>query len=297
MPDPTSLPDPIRATVDDLPASLRAVFADPPEGQRLDVEAAGLRWSALGWGAGTDRPLLLLHGVTASAAIWWRIGPVLAATGRHVVAPDLPGHGRTGGWRGRHRFEDVAADVVSFVRAAALHRPGLEVVGHSWGAMTTAALPAAGLVPETLVLVDPPVLPEAAIAGLMDDPTNRSYGSVEEARDAIVAGNPGWSPRDIDARAEALAQLQLGAARAVLLRNGDWDGGLASLADPAAADVPVWLIRGEERTGGFVPDAATPGIAARIGADRVLTIAGGPHAPQRTHPEALLVALLRALDS
>jgi pimeloyl-ACP methyl ester carboxylesterase len=131
----------------------------------------------------------------------------------------------------------------------------------------------------------------------MDDPTNRAYGSVEEARAVVVAGNPGWSPRDIDAKAEALAQLQLEAARAVLLRNGDWDGGLASLAHPAAAHVPVWLVRGEERTGGFVPDAAVPALAARVGADRILTLAGAPHAPQRTHPEALLVALLRALDS
>jgi pimeloyl-ACP methyl ester carboxylesterase len=297
VPDPTSIPDPIRATVDDLPASLRQAFADPPEGRRVEIEAAGMRWSAMGWGAGTDRPLLLLHGVTASAAIWWRIGPVLAATGRHVVAPDLPGHGRTGGWRGRHRFDEVAADVLAFVDAAGLDRPGLQVVGHSWGAMTAAALPAAGLATETLVLVDPPVLPEAAIARLMEDPTNRAYGSVEAARAVIVAGNPGWSALDIDAKAEALAQLQLEAARAVLLRNGDWDGGLTSLAHPAATDVPIWLVRGEERTGSFVPDAAVPALAARTGADRFLTLAGAPHAPQRTHPEALLVALLRALDS
>jgi hypothetical protein len=36
-------------------------------------------------------------------------------------------------------------------------------------------------------------------------------------------------------------------------------------------------------------------LAARIGAEHVLTVAGGPHSPQRTHPEATLVALLRAL--
>jgi pimeloyl-ACP methyl ester carboxylesterase len=33
-----------------------------------------------------------------------------------------------------------------------------------------------------------------------------------------------------------------------------------------------------------------------VGPARLVTIAGGPHSPQRTHPEATLVALLRALD-
>ena len=72
--------------------------------------AAGIPFSALSWGDPDGRPLLLVHGVTASAAIWWRVGPALAATGRRVVAVDLPGHGRTGHWTGRHRFRDNAAD-------------------------------------------------------------------------------------------------------------------------------------------------------------------------------------------
>ena len=69
--------------------------------------------------------------------------PALAATGRRVVAVDLPGHGRTGHWQGHHRFRDNAADVAAFVRAAGLAREDLQVVGHSWGAVTAAALPAA----------------------------------------------------------------------------------------------------------------------------------------------------------
>ena len=84
---------------------------------------------------------MLIHGVTASARIWWRVGPALAATGRRVVAPDLPGHGLTGHWTGHHRFRDNAADVAAWIRAAGLDVPDLQVVGHSWGAMTAAALP------------------------------------------------------------------------------------------------------------------------------------------------------------
>jgi pimeloyl-ACP methyl ester carboxylesterase len=102
--------------------------------------------------------------------------------------------------------------------------------------------------------------------------------------------------RGVRAKAEALTELEIDAARAVLLENGDWDGGLADISDPATDGIPIWLIRGDPATGGLVPDAALPGFAARIGADHIITLAGAPHAPQRTHPADLTAALLRALD-
>ena len=83
--------------------------------------------------------------------------------------------------------------------------------------------------------------------------------------------------------------------RAVLLENGDWDGGLGGLADPAAAGLSVWLVRGDPAQGGYVPDDALPAFAERIGADRIITIPVAPHSPQRTHPKQTIAALLRAL--
>ena len=103
--------------------------------------------------------------------------------------------------------------------------------------------------------------------------------------------NPDWSAADVLAKAEALVQVDVDAARAVLLDNGDWDGGLADLSDPAADGIPTWLIRADPSAGGYIPDAVLPGFAARIGADHILTLAGAPHAPQRTHPAATTVAL------
>ncbi len=289
-------PSPITATDADLPADLRSVFGAPPKADRVEVEAAGIRWTGLAWGEALARPLLLLHGVTASSAIWWRVGPVLAATGRRVVTPDLPGHGGTRPWLGHHRFEDNARDVAAFAREIGLDRPRLQVVGHSWGAMTAAALPAVGLVPDSLVLLDPPVLSEARIGALVHDASNRGYETLDEARAAIRSANPAWPARDVEAKAQALVDLDIEAVREVLLRNGDWDGGLAALAHPAAQDVRTWIVRGEEHAGGYVAEAAVPALAARVGWDHVVTLAGAPHAPQRTHPAALLVALLRALD-
>jgi hypothetical protein len=83
--------------------------------------------------------------------------------------------------------------------------------------------------------------------------------------------------------------------RAILLDNGDWDGGLAGLTDPRSAGVETWIVRGESASGGMLPDAALAAFVGRIGADHILTIEHGAHSPQRMHPEATLVALLRAL--
>jgi pimeloyl-ACP methyl ester carboxylesterase len=244
-----------------------------------------------------DPPLLLVHGVTSTAEIWWRTGPALAATGRHVLAPDLPGHGETGQWNGHHRFADMAADVAALARAMGIaDRPDrLAILGHSWGASIAAHLPSAGLRPARLILLDPVVLTVADALELSRDPTERVYPTLEEALPIIRAANPGWTEGDVRAKARSLTQVDETAARAVYLDNGDWDGGLAGLRDPAARGIVTWVVRGDPATGGLLPDAALRDFAALIGEDHVLTIRDGPHSPQRTHPEAFLVAVLRAL--
>jgi pimeloyl-ACP methyl ester carboxylesterase len=291
-----ALPEPIVATAADLPAAVAAALKDPPDAGVISVEAAGLRFAARTWGHADDAPLLLVHGVTASSLTWWRTGPALAAgLGRRVVAVDQAGHGRTGSWTGHHRFRDNAADVIAFAAAAGIASPELLVVGHSWGAMTAAALPAAGLRPEVIVLLDPPAIPLAALASMMDDPVEHHYDDLSEATAAIGALHPTWPFGDVIGKAEALTQFDQAAVRAVLTENGDWDGGLADLSDPAADGVAFRLIRGEPAFGGLIPDAAAELLAERIGSEHVITIAGGTHSPARLLPEATTMALLRAL--
>jgi pimeloyl-ACP methyl ester carboxylesterase len=278
-----------------LPPGVAAALGDPAEGERIRVEAAGIPWSALVWGEPTARPLLLIHGVTSSAAVWWRIGPALAATGRRVVAVDQAGHGLTGHWQGHVRFRDNAADIAAFARAARLTTHDLQVIGHSWGAVTAAAFPAVGLRPATLILLDPPVLPLAAISREASDPAQRTYDDIDEAAAAVRASEPTWSDGDVRAKAMALITLDEAAARAVLLENDDWDGGLAELRDPAAAGIDTWLVRGEPEFGGYVDDDAVAAFKGVIGADHALTIQGGSHSPQRSHPAETTAAFLRAL--
>ena len=285
------------ATSSDLPMAVAAALAasGTVPGERSTMLAAGIPFSSLAWGSAADRPLVLIHGVTASARIWWRVGPALAATGRRVVAVDLPGHGFTGHWTGRHRFRETAADVAAWLRATGLATPDVQIVGHSWGAMTAAALPLSGIRPATLVLLDPPAIPHAIISRMASDPSEVVYPDLETAITELTAHNPEWSEGDVEAKAEALIQLEFEAAQAVLLDNGDWDGGLADISDPAADGVPIWVVRGEPSAGSLLPDAMVPAFAARIGASHVLTLAGAPHAPQRLFPEATTLALLHAL--
>ena len=278
-----------------LPPAVAAALADPQPGERITVEAAGIPWSALTWGGSAGRPLLLIHGVTSSAAVWWRIGPALAATGRRVVAVDQAGHGRTGHWQGHVRFRDNAADIAAFIRAARLATNDLQLIGHSWGAVTAAALPAVGFRPATLILLDPPVLPLALISHEASDPAQRTYDDLDEAIAAVRASESTWSDGDVQAKAEALTTLNEAAARAVLLENGDWDGGLAELRDPAAAGIDTWVVRGEPATGGYVSEEAAAAFEAIVGAGHVVTIRGGSHSPQRTHPAETTAAFLRAL--
>ena len=290
------MPD-LVATAADLPRSVASALANPEPGEPGSIDVGRRRWTFVSWGRPTDPPLLLIHGVTSNARIWWRVAPALAAAGRRLVAVDMPGHGTGAEWRGRHRFAETADDLAGFIRAADLDVPGLAVIGHSWGAMVSAHLPSVGIRPRVLVLVDPPAMTQDQLEELMREPTERPYTTLAGATAAVRAANPDWSDGDVGAKAQALTEFDAEAVLAVLLQNGTWDAGMSALRHPCAAGVPVWLIRGEWATGGFIPDGRVPAIEAQLGHERVITIVGGPHSPQRTHPEATVLAILRALGA
>jgi pimeloyl-ACP methyl ester carboxylesterase len=162
--------------------------------------------------------------------------------------------------------------------------------------VTAAAFPAVGLAPARLVLLDPPVLPLAGLEAMTRDPIEHRYETVDEALAAMGATNPTWAFGDVAAKAEALTQFDEAAVGDVLLRNGDWDGGFADLADPSAASVDRWLIRGDPSAGGLLFGGAAARFAALLGEDRVIMIPGASHSPHRTHPAETVAAILRALN-
>jgi pimeloyl-ACP methyl ester carboxylesterase len=161
--------------------------------------------------------------------------------------------------------------------------------------VTAAAMPVAGLWPATLVLIDPPVLSLADITREASDPGQQTFDDLDRAMAAVRSSEPAWSEGDVRAKAEGLLTLDEAAVRAVILENGDWDGGQADLRDPAARGLDIHVIRGDPRTGSYVDDEAARAFEEIVGAGNVITLTGAPHSPQRTHPVETVAALLRAL--
>ena len=79
--------------------------------------------------AGTGPPIILVHGLGVSADYWVRNGPALAGAGFRVLAPDLPGFGRSDGLAGGMSIRAQADAVRAW--ALALDLPPAVYLGHS----------------------------------------------------------------------------------------------------------------------------------------------------------------------
>jgi pimeloyl-ACP methyl ester carboxylesterase len=117
------------------------------EAERLAVAAAQWavthRVAAGGWNlryreAGEGPPLVLIHGLGCSTDYWVRNGAWLAAAGYRVLAPDLPGFGRTEGPRAGLSIVQQAYAVSVF--ASAMRLGPAAYLGHSLSCQTVLEL-------------------------------------------------------------------------------------------------------------------------------------------------------------
>jgi pimeloyl-ACP methyl ester carboxylesterase len=88
---------------------------------------------------GSGPPLLLLHPLGMSKAVWRPVVPLLARE-REVVALDLPGFGDSP--HGPHTIEGLAHCLAAFAASLGLERP--HVAGNSFGGAIALAMGAAG---------------------------------------------------------------------------------------------------------------------------------------------------------
>jgi 2-hydroxy-6-oxonona-2,4-dienedioate hydrolase len=90
--------------------------------------------------AGEGPPIVLVHGLGISADYWARNGSEIASRGYRVVAPDLPGFGRTSGGLRTTTIAGQAESLSEIVAALALG-PAV-FVGHSLSCQTVLELAA-----------------------------------------------------------------------------------------------------------------------------------------------------------
>lgn len=98
-------------------------------GQFADLDT-GVRLHYRDWG-GDGPPVVLLHGLSSNSRIWDWTAPLLTDHFR-VIALDQRGHGLSDRPDDGYGFDEVTADLESFLKHVGVERPVL--VGHSWGA-------------------------------------------------------------------------------------------------------------------------------------------------------------------
>ncbi len=119
------------------------------------IDARGLRFHVREWrpSPATRLPVVLIHGLASSGAIWDLVAPDLAAAGSWVVALDQRGHGESDKPDKGYDFASIVADDEAMLDALDVGRA--VIAGHSWGG--SVALHLAAGQPEraaALVLVD-----------------------------------------------------------------------------------------------------------------------------------------------
>ncbi|MBS0568504.1 MAG: alpha/beta fold hydrolase [Proteobacteria bacterium] len=214
-----------------------------------------LRLAAKEWGDAALPPLIAIHGWLDNAASFDALAPLLAAH-FHVVAIDLPGHGRSQHRPAgvRYHFVDYLDDVLA--TADALGWKKFSLLGHSLGggiaSFVAAAFPERV---ETLFLIE--------VAGAVSAPVEKS---LEQLRKGIVQ-----SRENAGKELRVFADIEI--AVAARRKAGD-------LSDAAARVLVLRGIRKVEGGWSWSSDPRLmPASPQRFSEDQVLAILAGVQAP------------------
>jgi pimeloyl-ACP methyl ester carboxylesterase len=138
-----------------------------------------------------SRVAALIHGFTPDSTTWWQLGPTLADHGYTVLAPDLPGHGRS------PRCDTYTLDTMAAALIEALPtRPAL-AIGHSLGGLLLAKI-VDHLAAERVVYEDPAWSPS--------HPTMTEMFRAQKHWDLqqVSAAAPRWAPQAHFGKLESL---------------------------------------------------------------------------------------------
>jgi len=136
------------------PAALRVLS----RARAFETTHGGTRVAWHAWGDAKDDPLVLMHGGSGSWTHWVRNVEPLAASGRHVIVPDLPGFGDSVAAEGIVDADGMVEPMAAGLSQAVGGR-GFDVAGFSFGSLLAVLIAAAhpGLI-RHLVLAGAPAL-------------------------------------------------------------------------------------------------------------------------------------------
>lgn len=223
--------------------------------------------------------------------------PLAKAVGGQVTLIDMPGHGRSDDWDGKHDFQTLVVDA-----AAACCDGPTHLIGHSFGA--TAALRLAVERPDLvnrLTLIEPVYFaaakgtPEHALHAKVFRPFVGAMLTGDEARAAEVFnglwGEAPWVEIPTRTQSQLIKRIHLIVAGAAPIEEDA--AGITSPERLSKLDIPVTLIRGD--AGQPVIKAIHDALAARIPNATDHVIAGAAHMLPVTHMDQV-AAVIRAAD-
>src|SRR5262245_4683949 len=238
----------------------------------------------------TTRPaVIFLHGAGQDHTVWALLARWFAHRGFAVLAPDLPGHGHSGG-KPLSTISSMADWTVALIEAAAVRKAA--IVGHSMGSLIALELAAhhpdkvsaLGLIGTAAAM---PVARELLDAAAANDPaaidmlTIWGYGSRAGIGGSLAPGL--WM---MGGGVRLLERAQAGVLFHDLAACNDYRDGLGRAAK---VTVPTIMVLGERDL--MTPAKAGRDLAAALPNARVVTLAGAGHMLMSERPDQVLGAL------
>ena len=287
------------------------------------VTTNGVRLFCLEAGPPAGPMVLLLHGFPELAYSWRYQIAALGAAGFHVVAPDLPGYGRSDKPDVTYDCEWINASLIGLVDAYGHERA--VVAGHDWGGIlvwtmarqypsriagvigvNTPDLPRPPMPPVQLlrqIFVDTPIyiiqFQERGVAEWVLGSWGRGVDDfVEMIFGATTQNNDAFAPEVLDVYKDAFRPVGALTPPIEYYRNLDRNWELTAPIAGRTVDVPCLMISAADDP--VLTPAMTLGMEERVPDLERVVIENCGHWTQQERPEetnAAMLAYLRRLDS
>lgn len=247
-----------------------------------------------------DRSALALHCTMAFGGAWNGFSKAMPEL--TLTAPDMPSHGRSADWDGVSNF----GDTVYAASLSALGAGPMDVIGHSFGAMTALRLVASHpMLIRTLTLVEPVFFAIAMqeAPGTLDehDQSAKPFKDAIETGDVETAARtfnrmwstdgPAWDTLPERTRAAMMRGVRVVPDTYNLLYNDE--AGLLVPGVLEAVTVPTLILRGAQAHPAIT--SVNNGLVARMPTATQAVIPEAGHMAPISHPSVVADAVRRLL--